>query len=196
MIEAHPNLFVGDESDALAVAGEPGWFVVHACKEPYHRAALGYTGRGAPKDHPEFLFAEREGCIALNLVDLPDPAMIRPEVVAAGLRAIDANIERGKVLVHCNRGESRAPTIALLWLALNTDRFDDCDFAEAVDRFRQVYQPFRPAAGMEGFARRVWDGVASLPSGAIEPDAAPPEPIHPEREEPRSPATTRAIFTL
>ena len=46
MIEIHQNLFVGDASDyEQIVRWEDGWRVVHACREPYHRKALGYTGR-------------------------------------------------------------------------------------------------------------------------------------------------------
>ncbi len=53
MIEIHPNLYVGHQGDyEYLVQGQDGWAVVHACKEPYHRNLLGYTTRGAPKDHP------------------------------------------------------------------------------------------------------------------------------------------------
>jgi len=42
MIEVHPNLFVGDESDyKIQMAEQQDWAIVHACKEPYHRQALG-----------------------------------------------------------------------------------------------------------------------------------------------------------
>jgi hypothetical protein len=50
MIEIHPNLYIGNEHDyEFNVRRESGWCIVHACKEPYHRQALGYTGRAAPK---------------------------------------------------------------------------------------------------------------------------------------------------
>lgn len=47
MIEVHPGFFVGDEADEQRVRGQPGWFFIHACKEPYHRQALG--SRGVPR---------------------------------------------------------------------------------------------------------------------------------------------------
>ena len=49
MIEVYPNLFIGSEDDEAAIRGQSGWFIIHACKEPYHRQALGYAGRVPPK---------------------------------------------------------------------------------------------------------------------------------------------------
>lgn len=46
MIEVYPKLFVGNQQDYdLTVKTQADWRVVHACKEPYHRQALGYGGR-------------------------------------------------------------------------------------------------------------------------------------------------------
>ena len=38
----------------------------------YHRQALGYRSRGAPKDHPEYLVARRGNRLILNIVDAND----------------------------------------------------------------------------------------------------------------------------
>ncbi len=102
MIEIHKNLFVGSEQDERSIRGEADWFVVHACKEPYHRQALGYTGRAASKDHPEYLIARRPGRMILNLVDVADVRYVAIEIVDAALDEIHANIATRRVLVHCN----------------------------------------------------------------------------------------------
>ena len=88
MIKVLSNLFVGSQDDEAAIRGQSGWFVVHACKEPYHRQALGYSGRGAPKDHPEYLTARRTGCLILNLVDVNDANFIAQEIIDAALMDI------------------------------------------------------------------------------------------------------------
>ncbi len=89
MIEICPNLYVGDQYDFEDnVRFLEGWAVVHACKEPYHRDALGYTGRGAPKDHPEYLIARRDEGLILNLVDADDPAYIPQEIIDTAIRFI------------------------------------------------------------------------------------------------------------
>jgi len=47
MTEIHPNLFIGTATDyELKVKNQNDWNVIHACKEPYHRQALVYSGRG------------------------------------------------------------------------------------------------------------------------------------------------------
>ncbi len=153
MIEVYPSLFVGTERDYESVVRhEDGWYVVHACKEPYHRRALGYTSRGAPKNHPEYLMARRGHRLILNLVDAPDPAYIPLEIIVAAIEFIDEGLRLGqRVLVHCNLGESRGPGIALLYLRARADRFRTSTLSEAESAFRQVYPFYNPGSGMRGF---------------------------------------------
>lgn len=156
MIEIHPNLFVGSSEDVPHVLSDPNWYVVHAAKFPWHRQAVGYAGPAAPKGHPEYLYALRDRSIALNLVDAPDPGYIPEELVRAALLAITVNIEKSKVLVHCNQGLSRSPTLALLWMRKHTNTFADMSHAEAVEKFRAIYPDYAPAAGMDGYAEAHW----------------------------------------
>lgn len=96
MIKIHKNLFVGAETDEQQLRGQKGWFFIHACKEPYHRNALGYLGRGAPKDHAEYLIAHREGRLILNLVDTPDVKYIDPSIIDAAIETIHQHIQEEK----------------------------------------------------------------------------------------------------
>lgn len=162
MIEIRPNLYIGNESDyEQHVRQKPGWCVVHACKEPYHRQALGYTGRAAPKDHPEYLIAKRGDRLILNLVDAPDPAYIPQEIIDTALDYIDASLHRGNnVLVHCNEGCSRSAGIGLLYLAAYTDVFKGLDFYQAETMFRSIYSPYNPKTGMRGYMIKNWNTYA------------------------------------
>jgi len=163
MTEICPGLFIGDQGDyESTVKRQDGWWVVHACKEPYHRQLLGYSGRGAPKNHPEYYRAVRGQRLFLNLVDAPNPAYIPKENVDAALQFIRQGLESGgKVLVHCNRGESRSATIGLIYLLRHTPEFPRSSLADAEARFRQLYPTYAPAAGMRGFAEMHWDEYAS-----------------------------------
>lgn len=159
MIEVFPRLFVGDEEDYEAVVRrQDGWSVVHACKEPYHRAAIGYSGRAAPKSHPEYLMARRDERLILNLVDAPDPAYIPKEIIDAALEFVESKLrDRRRVLVHCNEGNSRAPSIAFLYLVSRTDRFAGHNLDTALAAFKLLYPSYNPALGVRGFIRAHYD---------------------------------------
>lgn len=157
MIEIMTNLFIGDQSDyENNVAGNEGWFIIHACKEPYHRKALGYTGKGAPKGHPEYLVAKRGDRLILNLIDPDDPEYIPKEIIDAALDFIKEGLQLGKkVLVHCNQGESRSPCIGLLYMAMN-GLIPNKNFLEAEHAFQLIYQDYQPSKGMRRFLINNW----------------------------------------
>ena len=115
MIEVYTKLFVGSELDYEGIVSrQSGWAVVQACKDPYHRQALGYSERAAPKNHPEYLVALRGMRLILNIVDANDPAFFDKGMITQALDFIDQqHSDKLNVLVHCNQGESRGPSIAL-----------------------------------------------------------------------------------
>jgi hypothetical protein len=163
MIEVHPNLFVGDEIDyELNVIGQEGWAVVHACKEPYHRQALGYRGRTAPENHPERLVARRGYRLILNMVDAQDPALFPKEMIDAALNFIDETLSRGlKVLVHCDRGTSRSAAIALLYMATRVGALPTDSLEAAEEQFRTLYPSYNPKPGIHGHLRQNWQQYCS-----------------------------------
>ncbi|OPX46413.1 dual specificity phosphatase, catalytic domain [Ruminiclostridium hungatei] len=167
MREIFKNLFCGNDHDYLNLEKEHipgrevdqptnGWAVLHACKESHHRQFVGYTGRGCPKDSPEYLWSERGNRLALNIVDAPKPDFFDKRMIDKALDFIEKKLSEGcKVLVHCNQGESRSASICLLYLIKNGiikgETLEDCE-AE----FLKVYPEYNPGAGMRGFVREHW----------------------------------------
>lgn len=147
MIKVYNNLFVGSEKDYLKVKTEPGWFIVQAAKDPFHREALGYRTAGAPKNHPEYLIARRGNRLILNLVDTVKHWMIPKDILHEAVSFIDDRLEEGyKVLVHCNMGVSRSPSIALLYLLSKTEFAEGMESFDVVERaFSYLYPPYSPA---------------------------------------------------
>lgn len=138
-------------------------------QRPIHREALGYSGRAASNTHPEYLIARRGYRLILNLVDAANPAYIPKEIMDAALLFIEASLQADRpVLVHCNQGHSRAPSIALLYLRAHTERFASVDLASAEHGFRGIYPAYRPAAGVQGFLRSHWTAYVQT-VGGIEP---------------------------
>lgn len=160
MIEVYEKLFVGNELDASTTLSKGGWFIIHACKEPYHRQALGYSGRAAPKSHPEYLIAKRENRLILNLVDANDPNYIPKVVFDEAIDAIHEMLRTKRVLVHCNQGMSRSPTIALLYLLKHTNILPNDSLQGAIEEFRKIYPAYAPARGVALFAQKYWQEYA------------------------------------
>ena len=153
-----PVLFVGDEKDDDKGA-EKGMAILCCCKDGIHshRQMLGYTSLAAPKGK-DYYFVERGKRMALNLIDVDDPNFIPEEVINAGLEFIDKHLEDGqRVLVHCNQGHSRGPTIGLLFLRKVGEMPYGFRGAEKV--FRSMYPKYDPGEGMRHYARAHWNKV-------------------------------------
>lgn len=150
IVEVFTNLFVGD-ADGITEAQNRGMFIIHAAKEPWHREHLGYTGRAAPKDDPRYLWDAYEDEMWCNLVDAHDVKYVPDELVMAIVRVIGEGLELGlKVFIHCNKGGSRAPTMALLYLLKNVPGY-------TVAMFKRSYPAYAPGPGMAAYLQRFID---------------------------------------
>lgn len=155
MMEIWPALHIGTERDyEQDIRHREGWSIVHACKEPYHRGALGYRTPIAPLEHPEHHVARRGHRLMLNLLDEPDALSVAQNLIDAALDFTDEQLKAGrKVLIHCNLGTSRSPTVGLLYLLSRTSHFRSGTFEEIEARFRYLYPIYSPSLGMYDFAR-------------------------------------------
>lgn len=160
MIEVHSGLFVGDEGDYLQhVAHQTSWAVVHACKEPYHRQLLGYTSKGAPSGDPEYYVARRGDRFFMNIVDAPQGRFFDKErLIDPALEFLDEIRGRGlPTLIHCNLGESRSPSLALLYMAARLHALPADSVAAAEAAFRPLYPMYNPKPGIREYLLQYWD---------------------------------------
>ncbi len=158
MKKIYNNLYIGNLMDYEGeVKNQTGWATVHACKEPYHRQLLGYTKKGAPKNHPDYFFADRGDRLYLNIVDAPNPNFIPAEIIDKAIDYISIKLkENKKILVHCNQGMSRSAIIGLLFLA-SINFFMKMDFNEAEKEYLKLYPDYNPGVGVRKFAQQNWD---------------------------------------
>ncbi len=156
MQQVHENLFVGSEIDCAT--SRPGWFIIHACKSPCHQRAVGYRG-SLKSNHPNYLVLERENDLFLNMIDPPVP-LFKMETFVAFFRFAYEGWEKGlKVLVHCNQGESRAPTLALLLMSKRLDALPCSSYQEAASAFKQIYPAYNPGQGIQTFLKENWHQI-------------------------------------
>jgi hypothetical protein len=156
MIEVVKGIFVGDNDAALYGWKQEGeWAFVHACKEPWHRQFVGYVGRGAPKDSPEFYYAIRNREIALNIVDVDNPEWFNIDMIKMAIGFIAKYSDNYNVLIHCNQGESRSPSIAMLYLA-TTGVIPNTTFFDAELEFMKRYKFYNPKQGIRQHLIQNW----------------------------------------
>lgn len=151
------GLYVGNGDDLVDWPDDEGFAALHCAKDPWHRQMVGYDTRSAPEG-PERLVARRGNRMALNMVDAPSAEFFDEEMVQAGLDFISERIVAGdRVLVHCNMGVSRSPSMALLWMHRNDQEWAAMSFDEATEALRHRGVEYWPGNGIAGFLKAHWD---------------------------------------
>lgn len=161
------HLYVGTV-DWIPLAEQHGFSILGACKEPLHRqharlqgaSEEGYITRSMPKNEPEYLYAERNHALYLNLIDAPDMKYIPDACIEKALDFIDKEMADGRnVLIVCNKAESRSPSIALMWMMRNNYFRGDESFALVQSVFRdKIFCPFyNPRKGMMDYVENFWN---------------------------------------
>lgn len=153
--EVYENLYVGSLQDCFTEESE-GWAVIHACKHPCHQRAVGYRG-SLSENHPNYLKLEEGSHLYLNLIDPEDKPLFYPSSFDTALEFISDKIDDKKVLIHCNEGLSRAPSIALLYLA-NEGIIKNSSYKSAWQDFKSNYYPnYQPSGGIRIFFNEHWE---------------------------------------
>jgi hypothetical protein len=154
MHEVHRDLFIGTERDCFFTQKDD-WAVIHACKSPCHQRALSYTG-SLPKNHPSYLACEQGNHLFLNMID-PDQPLFMPPLFVASLAFIEKHLSKRKVLIHCNEGLSRAPSLALLYLAKRAGVIDNSSYIAAYKDFIKRFPFYRPGRGIATYLELHWN---------------------------------------
>ncbi|MFC1803526.1 hypothetical protein ACFL0D_06110 [Thermoproteota archaeon] len=156
MFKLVDKLFIGNEQDCF-FAERTNWAVIHACKHLCHQQAVGYKGN-LPDTHPNYLTLERGNHLFLNMID-PHIPLFKQKLFDDSLTFIQKHIEKRNVLIHCNLGFSRAPSIALIWLAKRTEIISDDSFQAALNEFREMYPLYQPGRGIVTYLSTMWDKI-------------------------------------
>ena len=148
------RLFVGNDSDCFH--HKEGWVCIHACKIKCHQRAVGYTGN-LRKRHPNYLHKKEENNLYLNIIDPPIP-LFPNELFEYFFEFIIPHWENGKnILIHCNQGQSRAPSLALLFLAKYLGMISNLSYDSAVQDYKKLDEYFNPGNGIAKHYKRNWD---------------------------------------
>lgn len=153
MQQIHERLWVGNDSDCRT-AQRADLAIAHACKT-CHQQELKYTG-ALPSTDINYLAVERENNLYLNLIDPPVP-LFKLASFEHFLKFASARYAAGEpLLIHCNQGLSRAPSLALLFLAKRLGAIGNGSFKIARSDFESLYPEYEPGKGIETFLTEHW----------------------------------------
>ncbi len=148
-------LYFGDGSSCTPMNSQK-YAIIHACKEPCHRQAVGYREKSLNSAHPYYLSYEKDNQLFLNLIDPPVP-LFKLESFKIFLEFSDrARASGNPILIHCNQGQSRAPSFALLYMAKRLDLLPNASYLLARAAFEEKF-PYEPGKGIAKFLEDNWD---------------------------------------
>jgi len=161
MIEIFKNIFIGTDQEC-SFNPPSDLAIIHACKYPCHAGAVGYRG-SLQSNHPNYLILDNEQNLFLNMVDMDrelSPTYTNP-IMKTAITFIEKHINERKILIHCNQGMSRSPSIALLYLA-RQGVISSGTYLNAVADFQKLYPYFNPGRGIALYMNNNWDELIKI----------------------------------
>lgn len=152
------NLYIGAKDD-LARINSADWAVVHAT-QTIHYSIFGWDRRQnrPSKEHPNYIVFEDENRLSLNWVD-GEARLYEwsgPKVFNQVLDFVAKKISSKKVLIHCDQGQSRSPTLGLLFLSKRLRIIPIDSFQNAKKDFLKIYPYYQPS-GIAEYVEANWD---------------------------------------
>ena len=161
--QVYDGLFVGNGCDTYKFAGS----ILHCAKNPWFddaAANIRLLENSAPPIERGIFPSLVNGNVilveynemALNMVDVADPSYFSHEMVNSGLQFISDRMADGDpVLVHCNMGVSRSPSMAFLWMFEHGLFADESgvliEYRYAKDDFEGLYPDWYPGNGIRAY---------------------------------------------
>lgn len=166
--KAIDGIYIGSIVDCQGVS--PDWAVIHACRSPCFCSKV-------PKPNPsrpDYLSFKDGNHLYLNIIDPREPLFQKRMFEEFLAFAKTKWEEQRKILIHCNQGRSRAPSLALLFLAKIAFRVTNKSYDDAWLEFEKLIgEPYIPSQGIEQWLREHWseiDQAAQIPPPARLPD--------------------------
>ena len=151
------NIYVGTKADSR-LRSDPAWAVVNTAKT-VHVEAKGWSN-APPRDHPDYLAFEDGQFISFNWVDGASRMYdwSGPAAFVRALDFIDKWYESKNILINCDLGQSRSPTVALLYLAKRLHLIPADSFTNSMAAFQLLYPSYAPS-GIAQFVSAHWNEI-------------------------------------
>lgn len=159
LLQVHKDLYVGDTA-GLVFTNRNKWSIIHLSQR-YHYSLFGWDLKfnKPPKDHQHYLIYEEAHEISVNLVD--GASCLFDWFGVHGFTHLMDFIDRElasnrKVLIHCDKGRSRSPSLALLYLSRRIKTIPGHSFSVAMYEFKKQYPAYNPN-GIAEFIDMHWN---------------------------------------
>jgi len=154
------NLYIDAMTDPHLINYQD-WAVVHAT-QTVHYKLFGWDRKANKpnKNHPNYIYYEKDNRLSLNWVD-GDASLYDwsgPETFIKVLDFIDKWIQTKTVLIHCDQGQSRSPTLGMLYLAKRAKLIPYQSFELARTEFIKIYPHYSPS-GIADYVKNKWDEI-------------------------------------
>ena len=143
----HEGIFIGNgyDADQHKFAGS----TLHCAKDPWYQQA--YIPAILP-NVKRISYNE----MALNMVDANTIMYFPDQMINAGLDFITERLAEGDpILVHCNMGLSRSPSMVFIWMFEHG--FLDDKFRYAMPQFKELYPSYCPGNGIYAYVKKRCD---------------------------------------
>lgn len=153
-----PNttLYIGSQQDMFDHFQNPDFVIVNTAGN-LHAKILG----GRPKSTDEnYILYTSDRILSVNFVDADEPHYYnwQNNGVNVFIQILDfIDKSNTNVLINCNQGMSRSPSIAMLYLAKRKKTINDVSFEEAMKDFTEIYPEYNPGRGIHLFLKENWD---------------------------------------
>lgn len=158
MLKLCDKIYVGRCLECEPVLGK-GYTLIYACHWPCTRLQTGAGGPSRCRARELFLtsrLSQKVHFIDLQNVEIPN---YKTEDFNTYLDIIDRAIENGEAFLISEKGESRAASLGLLWMAKRGKLISRSSFTAARADFARLYPEYRPWPGWVIFYQQEWDAL-------------------------------------
>ena len=154
------NLYVGSEDDYFSLPSDlDHWFVVQAARYPFYWDENDGDNGGIIKAGNRLI---------LDMIDAREAEYFQFQHFETALEVIHRRLQKPtSVLIHCNRGLSRSPSIAMLYLAHFAKKIPSKTYFDAARLMYCIYPRYLPGEGIQRYLIENWDRFRKLSTGVV-----------------------------
>lgn len=156
MREVGTNIFVGQAREAN-ILNKDNWSLL-GVTNTYHYLIHGWVRGGKYTDNRCYIIHEEPGLMSVNWVDAAAKFFDYKGEGVKNFKKILDFIERQEkpVLIFCDQGMSRSPSVAMVYLAKRLHSIPSGSFEEALHAFLDIYPSYSPG-GIADFIKAHWE---------------------------------------